>query len=40
MNKKQLYESIMRNVAKKVKKALNEGKSYNSMPEGLRNVKH
>ena len=39
MNKKQMYESIMRNVAKEVKKALNEGKSYNSMPEGLRNCK-
>ena len=28
MNKKQLYESIMRNVAKEVKKSLNEGGLY------------
>ena len=28
MNKKALYESIMRNVAKQVKKALNEGENY------------
>ena len=36
MNKKQLYEKIMQNVSKEVKKALYEGRVYNELSSDLK----